>query len=527
MKNILKKVSLLLLAFVVLTPACTDLEEELFSDVTSDNFFSTDEEFIAAMGAAYTSLYSLGNHSNLWSINELASDELVVAAKGGDWFDGGVLIQLHQHTYTADNGFFNNTWTQCYGGVNTCNRLIAQFEAIESESSAAFIAELRGLRALWYFWLMDAFGNIPLVTSFDQTDAPSNSSRTEVFNFIMSELDEIIPLLDENNDASTYGRFNKWAGLALRARMNLNAEVYTGTARYAQAITDADEILNDGGFSLESVYANNFAAENSGSAENIFVIPYDQVFAQGFNWSQMTLHYGSQNTYNLAAQPWNGYAAVEEFYNSYVDPDQNPGPQGPVYTDLATATTLGTVDSRLSNFLVGPQFDAAGDQITDPGVEDADPDGPGLNFTPEINEIFPNSLRQAGARIGKYAYTMGSTQNMDNDFVLFRLGEVILTKAEAEFREGNTAEALTYINMIRARAGVTEWTSLTLDQIYAERGREMFAELVRRSDQIRFDTYDDPWWEKDADAGPFLEIFPIPQAQLDASSALNQNDGYN
>src|SRR3970040_2866592 len=123
-KSIFSRVLIVGLSLTFFTFSCTDLDEELYSDVTADNFFNTDEEFIAALGAAYEGLRGIGNHSNLWSINEIASDELVITTKGGDWYDGGVLIQLHQHEYTPDNGFFNNDWTKLSGGVNTCNRLI-------------------------------------------------------------------------------------------------------------------------------------------------------------------------------------------------------------------------------------------------------------------------------------------------------------------------------------------------------------------------------------------------------------------
>lgn len=511
---------------VFFAPACTDLEEELYSDVTAENFFTTDEEFVAALGQAYSGLLGMGNHANLWSINELASDELVVTTKGGDWYDGGILLQLHQHEFQPDNGFFNNAWSQCYSGVNTCNRLIFQFESLGTEEADAFVAELRAVRALWYYFLLDAYGNVPLVTDFTDTETKANSSRQEVFDFVESELNEIIPLLTEAKDASTYGRINKWGALAMQTKLYLNAEIYTGTARWADAEAAADEIINSGLYSLEGNYAANFATDNASSTENIFVVPYDEVFAGGFNWHQMTLHYASQFTYNFQDQPWNGYAAVEEFYNSYVDPDQNPGPQGDVYTGLAQGTSTGTVDSRLSNFIVGPQFNADGSRTEDAGVEATDPDGPPLTFTPQHNSIWPDGLRQAGARIGKYEYKMGATPNLDNDFVIFRYADILLAKAEADLRQGNNADALTLVNQIRERAGVAAFTSIDEDMLFDERGREMFAEMTRRQDMIRFGKYDDPWWEKDLDDDDY-SLFPIPQVQLDANDKLEQNPAYN
>lgn len=289
----------MLLGLLFFAPACTDLEEELYSDVTDDNFFQTDDEFISALGSAYSSFYGIGNHSNLWSSNEISSDEMVITTKGGDWYDGGVLLQLHQHEWTPDNGFFNNTWGFLYSGINTCNRLIAQFEGIESDNSTAYINELRAIRAIWYMWAMDAFGNVPLVTGFTD-DVPKNNSdfqagRTEAYNLVESELLAVVGDLDSNVGGNAYARVNQATAYAALAKLYLNAEVYTGTAQWAKAIDMVNKV-EAFGYSLESLYAANFAQENSSSSENIFVVPYDKVFATGFNWPMMTLHYADRKS---------------------------------------------------------------------------------------------------------------------------------------------------------------------------------------------------------------------------------------
>jgi len=517
--------------------SCVDLEEEVFSAVTADNFFKTDEEFISALGQAYSSLGGLGNSGGLWGINEVSSDELTVATKGGDWFDGGQWLQLHQHEFQPDNPFFQNAWSFLFGGINTCNRLIFSFETLDNPNSPAFVAELRALRALYYYWAMDAFGNVPIVTDFTSVEAPDTKSRLEVYNFILSELNEIIPLLPASKDGTTYGRMTKWAALMIRMKMYLNAEVYTGTAQWTLAAADASDIINNGPYSLMPSYKDNFIINNSNSTENIFVYPYDKVFARGFNWVMMTLHIASQSTYNLTQQPWNGFQTVEEFYNSYVDPVKNPGTQGSVWRGLALTQSTGTIDGRLSNFLVGPQFRADGSLLEDPGVEaNGDPNGRPITFMPFLNEIWPQGLRQSGARIGKYEYERGGTDNMSNDFVVFRLSDAILTLAEARFRLGQTSESLALVNQIRARAGnLGPFTTLNEANLFDERGREMYAEMTRRQDLIRFKKYGDAWWpfagmnrpKRVHTPGSFLELFPIPQPQLLANPKLKQNPGYN
>lgn len=532
------------LGLTFFTQSCTNLDEELYSDLAADDFYKTDEQFIASLGGAYSAFAGLGNHFGYWTLNELASDELVITTKGGDWYDGGVLIQMHEHKYTVDNPIVNSAWGWIYGGINTSNRLIYQFEKLASEdptkaeTAEKFTAELRAIRALWYYWLVDAWGNVPLVTDFLDTDPPATSSRAEVYNFIESELTDVIDLLPDTKDDATYGRMTKWVALAIRSKLYLNAQVYTGTQQYQKAADDAKAIIDAGLYNLESVYSNNFIVNNQGSNENIFVYPYDKVFAGGFNWPMMTLHYASQGVYNLTAQPWNGYSVVEEFYNSYVDPDQNPGPQGPVWLGLAVDSdsdripdTEGTTDSRLSNFVVGPQYKADGTQATDPGFEGPssaapDPDGAPLNFTPQINQIYPNGWRQGGARIGKYQYERGGTPNMSNDFVVFRYADILLIRAEALWRlSPASAEALTLVNQVRVRAGVDPFTSLDADKLLAERGREMFAEMNRRQDLIRFGKFNDAWWEKDPSTTTY-NLFPIPKAQRDVNPNLTQNPGY-
>ncbi|MBN8575755.1 MAG: RagB/SusD family nutrient uptake outer membrane protein [Cytophagales bacterium] len=537
-QNIIKKIAALSIALTFFNQSCTNLDEEIYSDVTADNFFKTNEEFISALGQAYASLGGLGNHSNLWSVQEISSDELVITTKGGDWYDGGVLIQLHQHNWTIDNGFFNNTWQFLYGGINNCNRLIYQFGQSDAPQATAFINELRALRALWYYWLLDSFGNVPLVVDFKETSPVGNSTRAQVFAFVESELNAVINNLPTDVSAVTYGRMTKWTAHAIKCKLYLNAEVYTGTAKWTEAAAEAQAIISSGKYNLESSYKDNFSINNAGSTENIFVYPYDKVFAGGFNWPMMTLHYASQGVYKLTAQPWNGYSVVEEFYNSYIDPAQNPGPQGPVWKGLTSdlngdgiSDDNGTVDSRLSNFVVGPQFNPDGTRASDPGFEGPttaapDPDGAPLTFTPQINQIYPNGWRQGGARIGKYQYEVGGTNNMSNDFVVFRYADILLSRAEALWRlNSGSAEALTLVNQIRTRAGVTAYGSLTADNLVAERGREMFAEMTRRQDLIRFDKWGSTWWEKPVSTATY-KLFPIPKAQRDVNSLLQQNPGY-
>ncbi len=508
MKNLLKYPKVLLIAgmLLVFNNSCTDLDEELYSTVSFDNFFKSDEEFISALGVAYSSLIGvMGGHNSTWSIQEVSSDELMIPQRGGDWFDGGQWLRMHRHEYLPTEESFNNSWGQLFGGVSACNRLIEQFTPIQGDRAKAFVSELRSVRALFYYWLMDLFGNIPLVTSFATAEAnPATKTRAEIYAFIEKELNESIPLLTADVTGATYARMTKHAANALLAKLYINAQKYTGTAQWDKAITASDAVINSGKYSLEENYFTNFKTDNAGSKETVFAIPYDKVFAGGFVLPQMTLHYESQKTFNLTDQPWNGYCSLQEFYESYE-----------------------ASDVRRKNLLAGPQFNSAGKQLEDGGAEANDPDGKGLNFTPAINEHFPNCLRQAGARVGKFEYASGATPNLSNDFPIFRLADILLVKAEALWRKNaGDATALAIVNQIRARGNVAPLTALTADVLLAERGREMFAEGWRRQDLIRFDKYATARKYKPADSKACLDIFPIPKPQLDANKSLKQNACY-
>jgi len=508
------------MCMIAFLPACTDLEEEVFSQVTADNFFQTEEELISALGAAYTSLYGYMGTVSLWAAQEVSSDEMVVPTRGPDWGDGGHWVRLHQHLWTAEDPTVGTTWNFIFGGISACNRLIFQFEELANPLTDPFIGELKALRALYYLFAIDTYGNVPIVTDFANADPnPATNSRSEVFNFIESELTAALPLVSDAVDGTTYGRMNQMAVQSALTRLYLNAEVYTGTPQWAKAAAAANAVINSGNFSMEPDYFANFNIDNSGSSEFIMAIPYDAVFAGGLNVVMQTLSYINQQTYNLAGQPWNGWCTLEEFYNSYEDDDLR---KGQANTEEGPSTVRG-------NFLIGPQWDVSGKvRLTDAGTlaSGTDPDGEPFTFRAFINELFPNAWREAGARAVKYEIEIGGQPNMSNDIPIFRYTDILMMRAEALWRmDPSDSEALALMNQVRDRAGVSPFDELTAENILAERGREMFVELVRRTDLIRFGKFTEAWWGKDAmEEGK--ELFPVPKSQTDANPNLVQNPCY-
>jgi hypothetical protein len=534
--------------------SCTDLDEELFGEVTPDNFFNTEEEILAALGAAYTQFGNWGS-GDPWNLNCVSTDEMVVPTRGADWDDGGDWRRWHLHAWTREDGGMNGGWNFGFGGVNTANRLIYQFEVLVEDGvmdgnvAAAFIAELRAIRGFFYWQLIDWFGNVPLVTDFANAEAqPSTVPRAEVYAWVVADLEEAVALLPKEVDGTTYGRMNYWAGKALLANLYLNAEVYTGVPAYTQAAAACTDIIDNGGFSLTGNYFDNFSASNTGTTEMIFTIPYDQVYYGGFNVAARTLHYSSQYTYNLTAQPWNGFCTLEEFYNSYEDTDLRKG-------DVGTAT--GPAIKR-GNFIAGFQYNLDGSTTEDDGADATDPDGIHLNFgnmgsgEPQINELGPQAYRQAGVRIGKWEFELGADPGaQNNDYAVFRLADIILMKAEALWRGSSNptdAAALLLVNDVRYRSIPSLLTTLdgpvSFDmtgasvpggELFNEIGREMFAENSRRRELIRWGLFDNvaSWalpYNNPGDVlveGEFTTLFPIHRDKIEANPNLDQNPGYN
>ncbi len=514
--------------------ACTDLEEDLVGDITKD--ISVDGidtggggDASGELTAAYAELRNAGtaNHSSYYSVQEITTDEMVIGAKGGDWFDGGILIQLHQHTYTPTHDFVNNTWTGTYNAISTVNDKLGGATLSPEEN-----AQARALRAYFYMRLLDLYGRVKIVTQ--ENPDPPQASRQDVFDFVETELLDALGIAEVSESMDLNGSLladggsayimNRYGALGILAKLYLNAEVYTGTPMYDKAEIAASYIIDSGTYQLCGEgckvinlgkrpkveadpnelegYAAVFAPNNEGNPEHIFSVLYDEVTGPGMNFSQMNLHYSSQFTWNLDQQPWNGYATLEEFYNSYEDGDKR----------------------KENNFVVGPQLDFSGSAVLDFASDD---DNIQLNYTPEINELAPNSLREAGARPSKFSFKILGRADMDNDFPIVRLGEMYLIRAEARARQsGNWTDAEPDVNVLRVRAGVSEYNgNLTEEEFLAERGREMFQETSRRTDLIRFGKYNDPWWEKPA-SEPFRNVFPIPQEQINAGTGLTQNPGY-
>lgn len=528
-----KFIKLTLASLALISYSCTDLDDDLEDSLTEE--FNVEGVSTGGSGGGDGPLLSAfsrlragsGNNGGWFSSQGVTSDEMSVPQKGGDWFDGGVWIQLHRHTWDAAHPQAEGAWNDAYGGIGECN-IVLDSGTLDAESTA----QARALRAYFYWRLLDLYGNVKIVTT--PGSDPPQSNRQELFNFVEAELlaslgiSSVTASLDLS--ASPLGtsvnnyRINQYAALGVLSKLYLNAEVYTGTPRFQEADWAATYIIDNGPYVLcadgciapnpskrpsidtdpEELegYAAIFAPTNQNNPEIIWSIEFNNAGLGGMNFAHMTLHGPSQLTYALDDAPWNGFSVLEEFYNSYEDGDAR----------------------KEASFLVGPQTDFTGNALLDFAADDDDLQ---VNYTPQINELEPNALRQAGARMKKFSFAILGRNDMENDMPIVRLGDVHLLRAEARSRAaGDWNLSLPDVNALRARANVAPLTNIDANGFLAERGKEMFQEASRRTDLIRFGKFQDTWWEK-TNTDSFRNLMPIPVEQLNASEgSLTQNPGY-
>lgn len=494
----MKKYSLLslLISCIVGLGSCTDLNETLYSSIPQDEFGTTEEEMNALIGPAYGTLVRFINNE-FWMV-ECTTDELIFPARGTDWYSGGFHLRYHRHEWSAQET--PDCWR--FTEVTTINKIIDMLDhsTVEITDRERIYAELRGLRAFWYFYMLDNLGNVPIVTSFDTSELLANNTRQEVYNFVENELLEIIDDLTEEKSVNTYSKFTKWIGYTLLAKLYLNAEVYTGTPQWAKCQEYCQKVIDSGLYALEPDFFTNFKVENEGSTENIFCIPYDSdYFVDYFIPYQLSWHYNSYLTFNVQYSSWNGPCAVPGFVKSY-DVD----------------------DARYGSFLIGQQYSSGGEMLyTRNGFP--------LNYTVEM-EDFSNVTEYEGARLFKWEVEVNGRMHMNNDFALFRYADILLMKAECMLRMGNEPGARQIVNEVRARNfdPAKPYDHLTLEILLQERGYEFVFEGWRRNDQIRFDTYKDPCdFKPNTDpADKHTYLFPIPLTILDRNPNLTQNPGY-
>lgn len=483
--------------------SCTDLEEDVYDRVKDDEFGQTPSEVEALVGGAYSSLRGFGDAiSNsyptceyVFFLNEVSSDEATIPTRGTNWFDGGQYQEAQRHQWTPENRMILSAWRYCYAGIAKVNSIIYQIDKsdLTEEAKRPIYAELKAIRAYYYLQLLDMFGNVPIVTDFEDISLPSNSTRLEVYNFVESELETSLPFL---RTGVLYSKFTQNVAYALLARLYLNSEAYIGVARWQDCI---DMCQNISGYTLNPDYFANFATQNQSSPEIIMAIPYDSNAGTVGNYlSSMTYHYKHNLTVSATGNyPWcgNGICAQPGVYSSFED-----------------------IDVRKRSMLEGDQINLATGSVI--MMDNGSP----LTYTETITSL-GDAQENEGVRLSKYEVKPGEKWERDHDWVVIRYAEILMMQAECYVRLGQPGQAQPFIQQITERAGTDMPATIDLAYLDKELLREFCFEGRRRTDNIRFGTYFLPWWEKGTTPATHA-LYPIPATVLNTNNNLNQNPGY-
>lgn len=563
------------LSLLALT-GCTDLEETLYSEVGSENYYNTKMDVIRATFRPFEhAFWSIGSRHVL---NELTADQLVTPTRDGWWYDGGKWERLHYHTWTVDDlGEAQTEWNGCFQGIMQCNSVIEDLNRFVPEdfgfSQAEFDnfkAQCRTLRAWFYIRLLDAFRNVPLVTSY--SDRPNNpqAEPAELFRFIERELDECKGLLVKKTGLGTnaliQGQWTQAAAAALLVRLYLNAEVYIGEDRYADCAEVAEDILSGvyGDYEVADRWDAAFDWDNDACDEVIFGFPASKGYT---HW-----HYDG-DTY-----AWTVPSKAADFFN---DTKSGVGHNtkyaaSPSY-DLNGSLYDYELGMPIQNFRKYPGdvrlqfYRNTGDgrregmflfgyiEYTDPKtgtvkklrapqspydlyIRDAVGNFQGMapeKWPADKNSCLANGDHNSGWHFVKYPfYSDDDPYQLESDYTEIRLPEIIYSLAECRLRGGDRNGAARLLNSVRRRnypeanhddVLYSPEGNARLDEkeMLAEWGREFFAESRRRIDLIRFGKFNSGrWWDKNPDADNHTAVFPITRTILNSNSILEQNPGY-
>lgn len=535
-----------------MSAGCTNLDETPYSVVAAEGHEFSDAERAAMFYPVYSSLRDfVWGWFGFTDLADMASDLWCVPYRIGiGW--GDLYVPTHKHEFHSQIDFFSTAWSRAYAGVNSCNTLLRD-ESVAADEAAA--AELRGYRALYYYFLFDLFKNIPLDKGelHDSSWLPTQADPQETFDYIISELKDIEGSF---GDMQELGRMNDATIHMLLAKMYLNHNAWFNVedeSYYKLCLDELNKIIAMGKFSLAPSYKDNFRESIATSPEIIFGIPYEEKYATGNYYANLWMCNAGRATWGFNGWATSGGGAHPQFIETYDVDDQR-------YKDC---------------WISGPQYDKDGNPIYIDGVQ--------LNYTHELRSIdVPGCYEQEGERLVKYEILSGDKGTGCDDQVIFRYADVLLMKAECLLRitgsyngEGealaadlvtqvrqrnfssNPAKAIRTVAQLRGgscydyghrenRAEMDqpdEWiitheggSDVLLGGLLDELAWEFVAEGHRRQDLIRFMMSNGcnvwngkSWFCKDALTDPtdrHLDAFPIPKDAMDGNPMLVQNPGY-
>lgn len=573
----LKYITCVALASLSLS-ACTDLDETVYSEVSSNNYFNTRDDVVAMAFRSFEHGY--------WTIvprfrmNELSADQLIIPRRDGSWDDGGVWRQFHYHTWTPDiSRHVHDEWDSQFAGIAQANFAIDRFNELDPEKFGfgeeewnSLRMQNRVLRCWYYLRLLDSFRNVPFCVSYDDQSKNTLSQvpPEQIFNFIESELKEAIPNLYKKESLGSGSQYaNMWtqAGAAsLLVRLYLNAKEYIGVDRLADCEKIAQDIVDGvyGAYKVADRWDAPFDSDNDQCDELIFFFSgscnytswhYNQLYNWGVpSYSEQffddaKVKHGGHNG-EFVCSP--SYDPTGKPYNFELGMTIQKFKKYPGDVRLEKYKNLGG-GKRQGMFLYGyleymqngiPRKLKAPEMPYELCIRDAVGQ---FHFTKEDKWLdSPESDMTTGDyNSGWYTVKYPMYSNNDpgageSDFAEIRLPEIIYSLAECKLRLHNDAEgAGKLLNSVRRRNYPSAMyrhvlyqpegtVQLDLDEMLDEWGREFLAEGRRRIDLIRFDKFTKgKWWDKQPDADDHAKIWPVPRVQITTNAALKQNPGYN
>lgn len=497
-----------ILTFTVITFAgCTKLDEQLGSQLSTGGSSGGAVSPAQILAGTYDAMRGpFQEQSQVWAAQEHTTDEVIGPTRAGDWDDNGVWRVMHSHQWDPNHAFLADTYRNL-GRVVFSSSDLLRFSPTPQQA-----AEGRMLRAMANFFLVEGWDQVPYrENTADPLEVPKVRKGAAALDYIISELTAIIPTLPDG----PVNRCNKNAARVLLMKCLLSKGVMANRAAPTFAAADMNQVISlantimAGSYTLTPNFFDNFAptnnvlsTENIWTSENIGGSSSGNVRSRWF----LTLHY------NQNPSGWNGFTTLSDFYGKFASSDLRRG--GNPYPGMTNVSGI------RPGFLIGQQLDQNGLLLKDRT-------GAPLAFTPQVKLTETGSnLEVTGIRVVKYPIDYTGGDNANNDYVYFRLADVMLMKAEAILRGGTDPQTpLQLVNLVRARSSAATLSAVTLDILLDERGRELYWEGYRRMDLIRFGKYLQPWQEKAA-SDPKVLIFPIPARTLAANPNLAQNPGY-
>jgi hypothetical protein len=576
--------NIIFLVTALVFTSCTKLDEKVLDEVLGNQASSP----AGALAAAYDRLGdgTFVDHGAVFSLQEYTTDEAILATRGSDWGDGGKWRSMHEFTWASDNPIVTDNWNMLTNGITRSLTAIKEINNSSIPQKTLFLAEAKGLLAFYTYTTLDLFGQAPYRDPLTENAPLEMKQAATTIDELILQVEALIPDLATLGQQQTHnGRFTKEAAYGLLANMYLNRAVFKD--RYAATFnfneksvnsseTDMDKVIsytslliNSGKFSLLSNYFDNFAIKNSGGSELIFVVVQKIDYIRNGSNSFAYVCVERNQKPSAATRGTNAACLSPEFYASWDGNHEDPrferkyqyadgtwfmnnGPGSVPATDIVPKSANLPWFHFNRGIMVGQQY---GPKLTSAGAFEMTSDGrikvselvmekststkmdftPALNFTNPTQAVFAQNEINRGARCFKYEFDAEEGNSTSNvDIPLMRLGAIYTMRAEAYFRKGQTADALTDINKLRTsrtreslygNAPGVAIPSLNEATLYKEIAFETYWELLRRPQMIRFGKFEQPFSAKPT-TQPFRRIFPIPQTTLDVTKSIKQNQGY-